>query len=86
MTSEIAGPPDGESTVERLTREGLVTLRVAAKKAFNGTIHPIAMKRWHVRGSKAQSGTVVYLEMILVGAVWRTSHAAVTRYLTALNQ
>lgn len=86
MVRDDTDRAEDESTVARLQREGLVPLRVAAQAVFKESIHPRVLRRWHSRGSKSQHGPVVRLEMILVGKLWHTSHAAVQRYLIALNQ
>lgn len=77
---------ESAANVERLQEEGLVSLRDASMNAFKGSVHPYVLKRWHKRGSKSQRGSIVHLEMILVGKIWYTSHAALNRYLTALNE
>jgi hypothetical protein len=53
-------------------------------KALIGT-DPHTLIRWGLKGVKTSSGTVAKLEMVRIGSVWKSSIAAVSRFIQATN-
>lgn len=77
--------PEAARLVERLTSEGLISMREAAK-LYGRTTHKSTATRHAVRGVKLPDGTVIRLEAIRVSGSLVTSRAAVLRFFAAQNQ
>ena len=69
--------------------EPLVTLPVLGRRVpgrgGKDSISPRTMSRWIMRGALAAEGNRVYLEAIRAPGGWRTSEAALVRFLDALT-
>jgi hypothetical protein len=70
--------------VERLTSEGLISMKDAAK-LYGRATHKSTATRHAVKGVKLADGTVIRLEAIRVSGALVTSRAAVLRFFAAQN-
>lgn len=71
--------------IERLTAEGLISMKEAAK-LYGRKTHKSTPARHHVNGVKLAGGATVRLEAIRVGGSLCTSQAAVLRFFAAQNE
>jgi hypothetical protein len=81
----LQGIPTAADLVERLTAEGLISMKDAAK-LYGRATHKSTPTRHHVKGVRLADGTVIRLEAIRVSGALATSRAAVLRFFSAQNQ
>ena len=72
-----------------ITTEEAITLNEAARIVGAGNngkpVHLSTVFRWCVKGCRAPGGRRVRLDAVRVGAGWRTSKEALTRFVQALT-
>ena len=78
-----------EQLVERLMREGLISMAQAAKMFGSGrngaATHPATLTRKCLKGDLLPSGTRLKLEHIRIANRIMTTHQAVVRHISALT-
>ncbi len=85
MADSVSAPPAAAELVERLTVEGLISMKDAAK-LYGRTTHKSTPTRHAVKGVRLPNGEVLRLEAIRVSGALVTSRAAVLRFFAAQNQ
>ncbi|VTR97905.1 : DUF1580 [Gemmata massiliana] len=84
QVEHLEAVPVTADLVERLTREGLISMKDAAK-CYKGNTHKSTVVRHAMKGVRATDGTTIRLEAIRIGGALCTSRPAILRFFAAQN-